>query len=305
MRIWSGALKFVGGLAMGVSGLMLQAETSLHAVVMPLFGDVSADFGSYLQGLVDLGFFVVLVDNNPEPLVHRPCSARHCELVFNGNRGGIAGGLNQGILRAVAAECTWITLLDQDSRIPVEQISLLQHAWDADPGRLLVVGPCIWDAQRQERHGRWRASVDGFDSTRLLISSGTTFRSSDWPLLGSLHEGLFIDFVDHAWCFRAQARGFQLLQHPKVRLSQQFGVQHPNRFCRRLGLQLYGPERHFYGLRNLRWLCVQSYIPLDLKTKELLKMLVKPWLWLLFEPRRLENLRAIVAGLFASLPADY
>jgi hypothetical protein len=70
-------------------------------------------------------------------------------------------------------------------------------------------------------------------------------------------------------------------------------------------MQLYSPERHFYGLRNLRWLCLQPYIPLDLKIKELLKILAKPWLWLVFEPRRLENLKAIIAGLFCPLPSKY
>ena len=257
----------------------------------------------YLKDLTDLGMFVVLVDNNPQPLISPVNPSGNCELVFNGNRGGIAGGINRGIECALAAGCTWITLLDQDSRIEAGQILLLAKALDAYPGQKLVVGPSIWDEQRQKRHGRWRASVDGFDATRLLISSGTTFRSLDWPRLGAMHEGLFIDFVDHAWCFRAQARGFQLLQHPLVTLRQQFGAEHPNEFCRWLGMQLYSPERHYYGLRNMRWLCLQPYIPLDLKIKELLKMLVKPWLWLAFEPRRIENLQAIVAGLFASLPA--
>jgi rhamnosyltransferase len=155
------------------------------------------------------------------------------------------------------------------------------------------------------RHGRWRVSNTAFQETRLLISSGTTFRSSDWSQLGSLHEDLFIDFVDHAWCFRAQARGFQLLQHAEVILKQRFGVEHPNRLCRGLGLQLYSPERHFYGLRNLRWLCLQPYIPLDLKLKELTKMLIKPWLWLMFEPQRRANLKAIVWGCLAPLPRHY
>jgi rhamnosyltransferase len=120
-----------------------------------------------------------------------------------------------------------------------------------------------------------------------------------------MHEGLFIDFVDHAWCFRAQARGLKLFQHPEVILKQQFGALHPSRFCRWIGLQLYSPERHFYSLRNLRWLCLQPYVPFDLKIKEGLKMLVKPWFWLLFEPCRSANLRAIVASLFAPLPDSY
>lgn len=290
---------------MGESGLVSEADRSFHAVVMPLFGGVSGDLGSYLKDLSCCGLLVVLVDNNPQPLVSPVNPPESCELLFNGNRGGIAGGLNRGIECALAAGATWITLLDQDSRIEAEQILLLSRALDAYPGQKVVIGPSIWDEQRQERHGRWRRSLGGLDSTRLLISSGTTFRSSDWPLLGSLHEGLFIDFVDHAWCFRAQARGFQLLQHPLVTLRQQFGAEHPNGFCRRFGMQLYSPYRHYYALRNLRWLCFQPYIPLDLKIKELLKMLVKPLLWLAFEPRRSENLKAIVAGLSDSLPAQY
>jgi rhamnosyltransferase len=290
---------------MAESGLVSEAERSFHAVVMPLFGDVSDDLEDYLHDLSDQGLLIVLVDNNPRVQMFPLNPPEQAELIVNGNRGGIAGGLNRGIECALAVGSTWITLLDQDSRIEAEQIRLLSRALDAYQGQKLVVGPSIWDEQRQERHGRWRGFMDGLDATRLLISSGTTFRSSDWPQLGSMHEGLFIDFVDHAWCFRAQSRGFQLLQHPLVTLRQQFGAEHPNGFCRRFGMQLYSPERHFYGLRNLRWLCLQSYIPLDLKLKELLKMLVKPWMWLAFESRRPENFKAIVAGLFASLPARY
>lgn len=290
---------------MAERGLVSEAERSFHAVVMPLFGGVAGDLENYLDDLSGLGLCVVLVDNNPGPSMTPFNPTEQVELVFNGNRGGIAGGLNRGIECALAAGSTWITLLDQDSRIEAEQILLLSRALAAYPDKQLVVGPSIWDEQRQARHGRWQASMNGLDATRLLISSGTTFRSSDWPQLGSMHEGLFIDFVDHAWCFRVQKRGFQLFQHPLVTLRQQFGAEHPNGICRRFGMQLYSPVRHYYGLRNLRWLCLQPYIPLDLKLKELLKMLVKPWLWLAFEPRRPENLKAIVTGVFASLPARY
>ncbi len=70
-------------------------------------------------------------------------------------------------------------------------------------------------------------------------------------------------------------------------------------------MRLYSPSRHFYGLRNLRWLCLQPYVPLDLKLKEVFKMLFKPYLWLLFEPRRRANLRAIFMALLARLPDPY
>jgi rhamnosyltransferase len=287
----------------GAGGVRVTRKS--HAVVIPLFGTLSTDFTDYLHALVDQSLLVVLVDNNPQCLPTRLKQLTGCELLVNSNHGGIAGGLNRGIEFALQASISWITLLDQDSRIPVEQIRRLLEPFEAYPERRLMVGPSIWDQQRQVRHGRWLPSSHAFQETRLLISSGTTFQAKDWPQLGSLHDQLHIDFVDHAWCFRAQARGFKLLQHSEVVLKQQFGAVHPNRFCRWLGMQLYSPERHFYGLRNFRWLLLQPYVPFDLKLKEFLKMLFKPWLWLLLEPKRRANLKAIVRGVLAPLPGRY
>jgi rhamnosyltransferase len=282
-----------------------QPEPRQHAIVVPFFGTPVPDWSDYFQALEDLGLLVVVVDNNPQAMQLEVLQARSHVYLQNRNQGGIAGGLNRGIDAACQLGSTWITLLDQDSRLPPKQISRLLAPFDADPDGLLLIGPSIWDEQRNRRHGRWSTSTHPLQKTRLLISSGTTFRSADWAVLGKLHEGLFIDFVDHAWCFRAQARGFQIFQHADVTLKQQFGVKHPNWLCRLLGLQLYSPARHFYGLRNLRWLCLQSYIPFDLKVKESLKMLFKPWLWLLFEPHRRANLNAIMFGLIAPLPGRY
>lgn len=278
-----------------------------QAVVIPLFGRdcFATELQTYLSDLVAAGLAVVLVDNNPEPLLSSGLAPPGCELLVNRNRGGIAGGLNRGIERALAIGAEFLTLLDQDSRIAAAEVARLRQPLERSPQQRLVVGPSVWDAQRNRRHGRWTPRHDGLDATRLLISSGTTFRSADWPALGRLHDELCIDFVDHAWCFRAQARGFALVQHPQVRLMQQFGVVHPNPLCRRLGVQLYSPQRHFYSLRNLRWLCRQRSVPLDLKAKELLKMLLKPSLWLLFEPDRSANLKAVVRGLRAPLPGPY
>jgi len=278
----------------------------LHAVVVPLYRHHQCNgLESYLQALVAEGLLVVLVDNNPEADPRTPSPVQGCQRLLNYNRGGIAGGLNRGVALACQNHAKWITLLDQDSRIEASQIRRLSEPLAALPGQRMLIGPTIWDQQTQRRHGRWQASVHGLDATRLLISSGTTLRASDWHDLGDFHEELCIDFVDHAWCFRAQVRGFRLFQHPEVGLQQHFGVVHPNRLCRRLGMQFYSPQRHFYGLRNLRWLCLQSYVPLDLKLKEVCKMMLKPFLWLLFEPQRAANCRAIGQALIARLPGAY
>lgn len=286
------------------------AVAASHWVVVPLFANATeVDRCRHrLNALLGAGFGVVLVDNNPDtvpppaPLVHM-VSHPDCRWIVNGNQGGIAGGLNRGIHAAIAAGASIITLLDQDSILDACSMRRLCEPLVHYPGLRLLVGPKIWDKRRGRWHQPARRYWHCYQRTRLLISSGTTFAAAHWLHLGPLDEELFIDFVDHAWCFRAQAAGFVLLQHPQARLEQQFGKPHPNRLCRWLGMELYSPERHYTSLRNLRWLVRQGWVPFDLRCKELLKMLLKPWLWLLFEPRRSENAKVIVAALRSPLPA--
>ena len=68
-------------------------------------------------------------------------------------------------------------------------------------------------------------------------------------------------------------------------------------------MELYSPTRHYYSLRNLRLLLRCSDVPRDLKVKEVLKMTIKPWLWLLFEPNRVDNIKAIYNALRATVPS--
>lgn len=281
---------------------------TVHAVVIPTYGTWPEDLCSWLYCLRRGGFLVVLVVNNSRSF--QPSELRKLaeedpgfHTLQNRNRGGVAGGFNRGIELAISLHAEWITLLDQDSRLNVEELTWLREPWDALPDVQLMVGPRIWDGRRDQVHGREiLPEYHGFLATRLLISSGTTFRATDWPDLGPMMEWLVVDFVDHAWSFQAQERGFQLVLHPNVFLVQKFGEAHPNPLCRKLGMELYSPMRHFYSLRNLRWLVRQPQIPLDLRLKELLKMFFKPALWLLCEPKRAENLRAIRDALRSPLP---
>ena len=279
-----------------------------HAVVVPLYGEVPRDLQDWVQALQDAGLKVVLVQNNPGHLSNLPVAFHRSEqgpsLIDNQNVGGVAGGFNRGVDAAIAGGADWITLLDQDSRLPPVDLHRLREPWEQLTQPSLLVGPLIWDGRRECLHAMASATkLQKYLLTRLLISSGTTFRAADWPRLGPMAEWLVVDFVDHTWCFRAQARqGFRLLQHPEVQLVQRFGRTHPNPLCRWLGMELYTPSRHYYQLRNLRWLLKQAEVPLDLRCKELFKMLLKPWLWLLCEPRRRENFNTIVAALQAPLP---
>lgn len=281
--------------------------TLLHWVVIPLYGHPTYSSVETQMSLLEAGLSLILVDNNHADDAFVAPVHSGCSLIQNFNKGGIAGGFNCGVLAALEAGARIITLLDQDSCITPAGLQGLRELLESHPEESLVVGPRIRNQRRQQfapGHADQLVPASWLDHqrTRFLISSGTTFAATQWPLLGSLDEELFIDFVDHAWCFRAQAAGFVLLTHLGVQLVQQFGDPHPNRICRWLGMELYSPQRHYYQLRNLRWLLHQKWVPLDLRCKELVKMLIKPWLWLVFEPKRQANYKAILNGMTVSLP---
>ena len=277
-----------------------------HSIVIPLFGLLENDFIEYVKYLSRFEFNVVLVDNNKKSTFNALTTFVDYVVIANFNNGGIAGGFNRGVEYAISNGSDIVTLLDQDSRIEPNQLRDLSRFLDLNAHKKYVVGPSIWDVQRKKKHGRIKSTrVNGVDSYRMLISSGTTFRSADWASLGCFNEALFIDFVDHAWCFRAQTRGFCFFQLREAVLCQQFGSKHPNIICNMIGMQLYSPNRHFYALRNVRWLCNQPFVPFDVKYKEALKMFFKPLLWLAFEPRPISNLKAIIDAVIAPLPGDY
>lgn len=283
-----------------------------HALSIPLYGELPLDFCQWIDSLLSEGFLVVLVQNNAKHCDHQLIKClqglgrEHIGLhvVFNRNLGGVAGGFNRGVEYAISEGADWITLLDQDSRLEPSSLKSMLDPWRYLEGRMLV-GPIIWDKSRKQIHKKFSfAKTCNLLPVRMLISSGTTFLADEWPQIGSMFEWLFIDYVDHCWCFRARRRGFKLMQYSQVKLVQSFGRPHPNLLCRCLGMELYSSMRHYYQLRNLRWLINSDEAPLDIRCKELMKMLIKPFLWCLFEPNRIENFRSIWNGLRASIPTS-
>lgn len=266
-------------------------QSSPGAVVVALYGPSPDGLWMRLRAYGEAGLQVVAVNNNAAGAAP-PLEPLQLIWLNNSNSGGLAGGLNRGVAEALRLGCSTITLLDQDSELDAEAVLTLQRQVRGRDDQ--VVGPAIWDLERTHWHTRELRP-------RMLISSGTSFSTTAWQQVGPYHDWMEIDFIDHEWCSRARQRGLALRVLPEVRLAQQFGQRHPNPLAHRLGLQLYSPYRRAIALRNLRWLVWQGYIPLDIRLKETVKMLLKPWCWLALESDRLGTLRSLRAGLLAPL----
>lgn len=86
-----------------------------------------------------------------------------------------------------------------------------------------------------------------FSFVKRCICSGNIIELNEWKLLGGFNETLFIDEVDHEYCFRLCKHGFQILQFNNIFMNHVLGT--PRRTL--IGFESHSPIRVYYIFRNM------------------------------------------------------
>ena len=92
--------------------------------------------------------------------------------------------------------------------------------------------------------------------------------------MGYLDESLFIDGVDHEWCWRATSKGYVSGITSNVTLTHFVGQNEFKIF----GIQiiLSSPFRYYYQTRNWLWLMRRNYVPKRWKINTSIKRIIYP-----------------------------
>lgn len=210
-------------------------------------------------------------------------------LVDNLTNIGLARALNQGIGRFLAGNAPFVLLLDQDSRLTPDKISSLgQRAsvLSAQGVRLGCLAPRLVDRKSPD------AKVGAAGEPVTVATSGSLLTRQALLATGMMWEQLFIDGIDHEWCFRARMAGYQIVVADDIVLTHDMGDD---------GVRVGGryrpihrsPARHYHILRNTLWLQRCRYIPLRWRLLELAKGLYRAPVYLGVSNDRLATLRAI------------
>lgn len=141
-----------------------------------------------------------------------------------------------------------------------------------------------------------------FYSVRSSISLISMISLTD--TVGGFDELLFIDGVDHEWCWRAwhkaRLRSF-IVEDAKI--SHMLGEK--NRKIGKKDISISATARLYYQYRNFLWLCRRSYTPSFWKKKHLLKYTVKFFYYPIMVSPRWKNLQNIVRGIAAGLAPQH
>lgn len=210
---------------------------------------------------------------------------------------GLARALNQAVAAAVDAGARYVLMLDQDSRPTTDMLDQLVAAATAieNEGRQLAcVAPLLRDRKAMNESGAAAGDIAG---SATFATSGTMLTRRAWEQVGPMWEPLFIDGIDHEWCFRARARGFETVLVREAVMAHDMGESAINVMGRFRPVHR-SPIRHYFIVRNTLWLAGKRHIPLGWRLKELAKLAYRAPSYVAFstdKPRTARNIAAAIA----------
>lgn len=220
----------------------------------------------------DAGTVLILVDNTPGADLGLPEGDGVVYLAQRANL-GIARAQNIGIAKARELGCSYLTFFDQDSRPEPGLVGRLVDDFRRLRERgvsVAAVGPMVVNQATGSAYKSRGADVgDGLRETETIISSGMTTDIATLDRVGGMEEGLFIDLVDHEWCWRARAKGLRVFMSTSAVLPHSVGRE--SRSFLGFPIIVSAPIRYYYSYRNALIMMRRRYVPLTWKAKSLVR----------------------------------
>ena len=269
------------------------------AAVTVLFQSAPDVFQNILSYSKDVQLLVI-VDNSPIP-----DKALHLQLKGLGyvniipffDNKGIAAALNAGIQLAISKGFSSVLTMDQDSSFEpgIAASYFAQYAGLTHPDSVAVVGPNHEDVTSTQ-------TTETCLSVDTVITSGSIVNTSIFTKLGKYNEDLFIDEVDHEYCYRAIVAGYQILQMPNILLNHNLGttVFVGNASNKKiLKRNVHSGVRLYYMVRNTAFIHKQykKVFPAQMKLKRY-DLMIRIKNKLLYNGNRLSTLKYIWLGYY-------
>ena len=219
------------------------------------------------------------------------------------NNIGIARSQNIGINYFTKNNYTHIIFLDQDSIIAKGLVKQLTNDLKYLQNLSISVGGVSARAMNrqngkmyQETKKRGKIFSEDLTEVNELMSSTSLIPIEMFSKVGLLEETLFIDGVDHEWCWRAKKiENLRFFVSEKAVISHQLGEG--DKFFIIKNVAISTPFRTYYQYRNFFLLSRRNYVPLSWKFLNGFKYFVKLFYYPIFIQPRKEYINNIIKGV--------
>ncbi len=256
-----------------MSGMTTLCPENISCVIVLFNPD--AGVVDVAKGLAQFGYHVILVVNAASQSILTALEAiQGTTVIVNPQNIGLASALNIGLKQGFEQnQSKFVALFDQDSQpetsLPMRlALELLEHQAES----VACIGPQL--NEKKQAEARYKVNNRLLDPRvpRSIPTSGTVISKEAWLSVGPMLDALFIDGIDHEWCFRAYSKGYRVLVSEHVQMLHNMGD---------LGLNYFGsykpvhrsPIRHYYIVRNTIYLMKLSFLPLQWRAIECIKAL--------------------------------
>ncbi|MDE6859043.1 MAG: glycosyltransferase family 2 protein [Duncaniella sp.] len=197
----------------------------------------------------------------------------------------------------------FIFFLDQDSITPDFLIeSLLNKFFQLKKSGVNVgaIGPRPYNRDEGKKYlGSIKKGIpigNNLSEVSELINSASLIPVEAFRKAGLMDSTLFIDGVDHEWCWRAKYRGnYRFFIDEDTLLSHKLGEGDRHFLWKKVAIPT--PFRTYYQYRNFFRLLKRGYVPTYWKVSNAVKYAVKLFYYPLFISPRKEYLRNIFNGI--------
>lgn len=254
-------------------------ETNLNALAPQVAGLVLVDNGSAMTPALAAQLQAL-------PIPH--------QALFQPENHGLGQAQNAGIATARQMGAEAVLLMDQDSTPAPDMVAELHKAYAT---RATQNPAAIGANHSAPGRGTDAALPPGaVPEMADLIASGTLIPLAVFDAVGAFDEGLFIDFIDTEWGFRARFHGYRLFAARAARMIHPIGTTGP-RLLGRIR-SVHPPQRMYYQTRNLVLIARHPWTPRGWSLRKGARLLLRGAILSALVPPRRERLRAVTLGIW-------
>lgn len=224
-------------------------------------------------------------------------SFSNTSLLHEGENYGIAKALNLALKHAKDDGYEWLLTMDQDSFFDkVELLNYLEHFNGYKYENAALIAPL---------HNPKFVNISliyPYVKKEAVLSSGNLVNVKSALDAGAYDEALFIDDVDHAFCFELKRHNYVILQDQTIFLNHKLG----RAFGKYGNIKLYPSIRLYYMLRNYLYLKDKYASEFSTFFQQRGRYLVKFFMkQLLFGKNRTRNIKMMTQGYLDHKNAIY
>lgn len=206
---------------------------------------------------------VYVIDNSEQQdlqLLSKINEISNSDYIHNGGNKGVANALNTACIAAIRDGYSYILTMDDDSQATEGMIKQMREflAQREDRGSIGILcaqsDPNLFD--------------DRVKQIWYTITAGSLVNLKAYDNVGPFQDDLFIDAVDHEFCFRLYRQGYKIVTINYLRISHSIGAFKNLSF---FGYKIYSwsshsPLRNYYMLRNFLYVLTKYRKTIPTKT---------------------------------------